>query len=177
MRVKKNNWPKLNACSRSNNWDELEFIANKTGAVMGVGSFRPFTLVKAHGRAWTWGLIERVALDRGLYLRQVDYGRCGDSKEWLAKRGLIEGCGKDYYWLQAFINLSVGVNTRTFGPLPIGSCGTLLLGRDHWKTPRIICHGSKVFVPSVNPIWTEKKHIIFSLVISSSLISQSFLFY
>lgn len=92
-----------------------------------------FTLVKALGHAWTWGLIKRVPLDRGLYLRQVDYGRCGDSKEWPAKRGIIEGCGKDYYWLQAFITLSVVVNPRTPGPSPIES---LLLGRDHGKTHR-----------------------------------------
>jgi len=46
---KKNKWPNLNACRRSNNWDELEFIPNGTGAVMGAGSlqscrFRAFLL-------------------------------------------------------------------------------------------------------------------------------------
>jgi hypothetical protein len=49
------------------------------------------------------------------------------------------------------------VNTRTLEPSPIESCGTLLLGQDHWRTPRVIGHGSKVFVPSVNPIWNEKQ--------------------
>ncbi len=38
---KKKNWPNLNACRRSNNWDELKFIPNGTGAVMGARSFRP----------------------------------------------------------------------------------------------------------------------------------------
>jgi hypothetical protein len=31
----------LNACKRSYNWDELEFIPNETGVVMGVGSLQP----------------------------------------------------------------------------------------------------------------------------------------
>jgi hypothetical protein len=38
---KKGKKPNLNACSRSNNWDELEFIPNGTSAVMGAGSLRP----------------------------------------------------------------------------------------------------------------------------------------
>jgi len=37
----KKKWPNLNACRRSNNWDELEFIPIGTGAVMGAGSLRP----------------------------------------------------------------------------------------------------------------------------------------
>jgi hypothetical protein len=34
--------PNLNACNRSNNWNELEFILNRTGAVMGAGSLQPY---------------------------------------------------------------------------------------------------------------------------------------
>jgi len=35
------NWPNLNSCRRTNNWDEVEFIPNGTGAVMGARSLRP----------------------------------------------------------------------------------------------------------------------------------------
>jgi len=38
---KKKKKPNLNACSKSNNWDELEFIPNRTNAIMGAGSLRP----------------------------------------------------------------------------------------------------------------------------------------
>ncbi len=30
-------WPNLNACSKSNNWDEFEFIPNETSVIMGQG--------------------------------------------------------------------------------------------------------------------------------------------
>jgi hypothetical protein len=40
--------PNLDACSKSNNWDELEFIPNGTDAVMGVGSLRPISTCESY---------------------------------------------------------------------------------------------------------------------------------
>jgi hypothetical protein len=33
----KKKWPNLNACRKSNNWDEPKFIPNETSALMGLG--------------------------------------------------------------------------------------------------------------------------------------------
>jgi hypothetical protein len=38
---KRKKGPNLNECKRFNNWDELEFIPNGIGAVMGAGSLGP----------------------------------------------------------------------------------------------------------------------------------------
>jgi len=38
--VREKKRPNLNACSKSNNWDGLEFIPNEIGAIMGVGSLQ-----------------------------------------------------------------------------------------------------------------------------------------
>ncbi len=40
---KTKSWPNLNAYIRSNNWDEHEFVQNKTNLVMEVGPLMPQT--------------------------------------------------------------------------------------------------------------------------------------